>query len=484
MASKKDLDIILLIPASRHPLMNRLILEFGVEQKNENEAENGSSSEDVNDQDYETRILETNSYYYHFLTFPFDKKYFYERIISGLNNEIILWPISIDKGTIELFDFINKQNIRNLKLCHFYGNKYSKVIICLDDMEKVNYSQDTFNSFKSKIITILTQIGYEKIDKIPIIPISSFENDNIKKLSVTNMSWYNGYTLYQALDFKNMDNTNVSVSDIDKFKPFRMSISLVDILEGNYLVLYGFIHQGIIKRGMNIRIYPSGSVHKCTHLGTNNKETAMAKCGDTVIMHIGKWKGINALKPKPGGIVIIDDMKLYPNPPNPDCKRFVALINVDKEYKMKLRINKFVRKMHVSLQQESCKLVSIHWKISNDDNDKKEYNPEFLRGGDYAQVVFEKYDSLIVYPYHEYKQYGMIFSMDLNDYQSIILWGKVIQIMDKQFYKRLILRYIAIYFELKTKINVADDVKLLITQYSGTIQPDLSLKLPFPFPSI
>ena len=60
----------------------------------------------------------------------------------------------------------------------------------------INYNKNEFNKIKKEILNILSKLG---INPINIIPISALLGENISK-KPDNIKWYNGSTLTDSLD--------------------------------------------------------------------------------------------------------------------------------------------------------------------------------------------------------------------------------------------------------------------------------------------
>ncbi|KAK1353340.1 hypothetical protein POM88_052475 [Heracleum sosnowskyi] len=60
------------------------------------------------------------------------------------------------------------------------------------------YSEARYDEIKKEVSSYSTEVGYNA-NRIPFVPISGLEGDNIIESS-TRLSWYRGPTLYQALD--------------------------------------------------------------------------------------------------------------------------------------------------------------------------------------------------------------------------------------------------------------------------------------------
>lgn len=74
------------------------------------------------------------------------------------------------------------------------------MIVAINKMDdkSVNWAQDRYNEIKKELTDYLKKIGYNP-DKIPFIPISGWHGDNMIESS-SNMPWYKGPTLIEALD--------------------------------------------------------------------------------------------------------------------------------------------------------------------------------------------------------------------------------------------------------------------------------------------
>merc|ERR1719197_1344860 len=65
------------------------------------------------------------------------------------------------------------------------------------DAESVKYSEDRYNEIKKELSGYLKKVGYN-IEKVRFVPISGWAGDNMIEKS-TNMNWYKGPTLLEAV---------------------------------------------------------------------------------------------------------------------------------------------------------------------------------------------------------------------------------------------------------------------------------------------
>lgn len=74
------------------------------------------------------------------------------------------------------------------------------MIVCINkiDDKSVKYGQERINEIIKETSNFLKKIGYNP-KNVPFIPISGWHGDNMIEKS-TNLPWYKGVTLIEALD--------------------------------------------------------------------------------------------------------------------------------------------------------------------------------------------------------------------------------------------------------------------------------------------
>jgi bifunctional enzyme CysN/CysC len=112
---------------------------------------------------------------------------------------------------------ITEQTRKHIEIVSMFPNITHK-IVCINKMDKVNYSEETFNETIKELSKYLTKHRYSVQD---ILPVSATEGDNIFDKS-TKMNFYKGKTLYQLL-------TNIKT----KQKKLNSGASLVKFVNNN-----------------------------------------------------------------------------------------------------------------------------------------------------------------------------------------------------------------------------------------------------------
>ncbi|KAH7547979.1 hypothetical protein JRO89_XS14G0046800 [Xanthoceras sorbifolium] len=154
----------------------------------------------------------------------------------GITIDIALWKFETTKYYCTVIDapghrdFIKNMITANDLLC----NKM--------DATTPKYSKARYDEIVKEVSSYLKKVGYNP-DKIPFVPISGFEGDNMIERS-TNLDWYKGPTLLEALD---QINEPKRPSD----KPLRLPLQDVyKIVGGIGTVPVGRVETGLIKPGM------------------------------------------------------------------------------------------------------------------------------------------------------------------------------------------------------------------------------------------
>lgn len=124
-----------------------------------------------------------------------------------------------------------------------------QIVVCVNKMDLVGYSQDVFNAIQKEYAAFLKEIN---VEPKMFIPISAREGDNIASLSA-NMAWYKGDFVLKAIDGFEKEKTDLE-------QPFRFPIQDVYKFtqEGDDRRLFvGRVETGRIKAGDEVIFLPS-----------------------------------------------------------------------------------------------------------------------------------------------------------------------------------------------------------------------------------
>lgn len=392
-----------------------------------------------------TKEFFTESYHYTIIDAPGHRD-FIKNMISGASQaDVALLMVPANKGGFETSiargnhkkGEIQGQTRQHARLCHLLGIEQLIVGINKMDDKTVNYGEERYKEIKTEVEKMLTKIGY-KVKKIPFIPMSGWNGDNLKTKS-TNMPWYKGWevvlkekiagcTLYDALEKVAKPPKRLTK------KPFRMPVSGVYKIKGVGDVITGRIEQGKLTTDVNVRFYPSGVTGKAFSIEMHHKNVKEAIHGDNVGVNVKGLKKENM--PKIGDVMCVDDPKEDPNPPK-QSTQFTALVFVqDHPGQLKCAVKDgkgeykggFTPSIHIRTAKAPCQMLEIKWKSGKSTNNQKVENPAYIEAGDQAEVVFAPKMPFVVCAFDECKPLGRVAAMDSN---SLIMLGKVTSVVQK-----------------------------------------------------
>ncbi|PIN99978.1 hypothetical protein COT72_04040 [archaeon CG10_big_fil_rev_8_21_14_0_10_43_11] len=180
----------------------------------------------------------SENYEYQIIDCPGHKE-FIKNMISGASQaEAAVLLVSAKEG-------VEEQTKRHSFLLNFLGIK--KVIVAVNKMDLVDYSQTRFNEVKRVVGEYLTSVGFEQ-QHMTFVPLSAKVGDNVIEPSA-NLAWY-PKTFMQILDKK-------AAQKEAKEQHFRMPIQdVIDIDGENYAL--GTVVSGSLRVGEKVGIAPHG----------------------------------------------------------------------------------------------------------------------------------------------------------------------------------------------------------------------------------
>lgn len=193
---------------------------------------------------------------------PGHEQYTRNMVVAASRADIALVLIDATKG-------IRTQTLRHLTICSLMG--ISRVIVAINKLDAMGYSQTVFEEIRAKVQTALTSM---QLDDVLFIPLSALAGDNVVQGSV-NMGWYEGQTLLESIqDWQSTDVTDVSA---------RMRIQLISRAE-NFRGVSGTVHRGSFTVGDEVKIFPSNQLATIAKIITYEDEIQSAHDSDAVTL--------------------------------------------------------------------------------------------------------------------------------------------------------------------------------------------------------
>ena len=153
------------------------------------------------------------------------------------------------------------------------------VVVAVNKMDLVNYSQDIFNNIVIDYAEIAKSLG---LKEVTYLPISALKGDNIVSKSAA-LSWFEGTTLLDLLE-------NVKVENDVNLTHARFPVQYVIRPQTEALHDYrgyaGKIVSGIYKKGDEVTVLPSGLSSRIKSIEIGGKETSEAFARQSVILQL------------------------------------------------------------------------------------------------------------------------------------------------------------------------------------------------------
>merc|ERR1711937_162432 len=299
---------------------------------------------------------------------------FIKNMITGTSQaDVAILMIASPSGEFEAGWSKEGQTREHALLAFTMGVK--QMICCCNKMDAkgADYKEDRYNEIKNEVSAYLKQVGY-KIDTVPFIPISGWVGDNMLDLS-TNMPWYKGPFLLQALDAIKPPKRPI-------LKPLRLPLQDVYKISGIGTVPVGRVETGVIKPNMNITFGPMGVTTDCKSVEMHHESVAEAIPGDNVGFNV---KGLSVQDIKRG--YVASDSKNTPAQGTESFKAQVIVMNHPAEIENKS-------------DKRTGKVI--------------EENPKFIKSGDAAIVNLMPSKPMVVEAFSEFPPLGRFAVRDMK----------------------------------------------------------------------
>ena len=385
-----------------------------------------------------TKEFFTDNYHYTIIDAPGHRDFIKNMITGAAQADVALLMVPATKGSFETSiqrgnhkeGKVQGQTRQHAKLCHLLG--IEQLIVGVNKMDGADWSEERYNEIKENVTDMLKKIGF-KTRKIPFIPMSGLQGENLDKIS-EHMPWYKGYDVPIRKGVKVQGHTLVDalsnvvqVPERRENVPLRMPVSGSFNIQGVGQVITGRIEQGSLKPGNEVRFVPSGATGKVFSIEMHHKAIPVAKAGNNVGINV---KGLKKeLMPRVGDImVVVNDQ--YEKVQPAAVESFRAMIFVQ-DHPGELRPTAadgkrggFTPSMHVRTARAACELTAIHWKKGKSTEGVQVENPPFLKAGDQAEVTFtpKKETPIFLDTYDNCPGLGRIAGMDSN---TLIILGRI-----------------------------------------------------------
>jgi len=263
-------------------------------------------------------------------------------------------------------DGVNAQTKEHAFLARVLGVQQLIVNVNKMDISGVDYSQEKYDSVVTEVTDLLKMAGF-KTDEIPFIPCAALAGDNVFNKS-ENMPWYNGMTLFEAID-------KIQMPPKPTDRPLRLPIQDVYKISGIGTVPVGKIETGVLNVGKTVVFNPSQQSAEVKSIEMHHTNVEKAEPGDNVGFNV---RGLAATDIRRGDVAgYTDNEPMFVR----HDETFVGQIQL-------MDIPKAIGSGYTPVFHAHTSQVAVRFVDLLENSKTKEANPPFLKTGDAALVRF------------------------------------------------------------------------------------------------
>jgi len=339
--------------------------------------------------------FETAKYHFTIIDAPGHRDFIKNMITGTSQADCAILMIASPQGEFEAGISKDGQTREHALLAFTLGVK--QMIVCTNKMDDktVNWSKDRYEEIKKEVSEYLKKVGYQP-EKIPFIPISGWFGDNMIEKS-SNLSWYSGPTLIEALDM-------IVPPKRPTEKPLRLPLQDVYKIGGIGTVPVGRVETGILKPGMTVTFAPVNVSTEVKSVEMHHETLPEAIPGDNVGFNV---KNVAVKDIRRGNVA--GDAK---NDPPKEATTFFAQVIV---------LNHpgqigpgYTPVLDCHTAHIACKFEDIKSKIDRRTGKELEEAPKFVKSGDACLVTLRPTKPLCVEVFSEYPPLGRFAVRDMK----------------------------------------------------------------------
>ncbi|MFH1916890.1 MAG: translation elongation factor EF-1 subunit alpha [Nanoarchaeota archaeon] len=350
--------------------------------------------------------FETAKYYFTIIDAPGHRDFIKNMITGAAQADAAVLVVSGNPG-----DGVQAQTREHAYLAKVLG--VNQLIVAVNKMDMAKYDEKRYAQVKEEVTNLLKSVGY-KVDAVQFIAIASFPGDNVAKKS-TNMPWYTGSTLLEALD-------NLAVPEKPTSLPLRLPIQDVYNITGIGVVPVGRVETGKMKIGDKVIAVPGregkGIIGEVKTIEMHHEQMQEALPGDNIGFNV---RGFGKKDIARGDVIGPVD-----NPPT-IAQEFTAQIIV-LNHPSVITVG-YTPVFHIHTAQVACQFTKILKKLNPMTGEVLQENPDFIKNGDAAIVQIKPVQAVVIEKKSDIPQ---LSNFAIRDSGSTVAAGLCMDIVKKQ----------------------------------------------------